>query len=535
MRVRLPRAVPSSTGTAAAGVHAFLDALERAHAEVHSLMIVRHGSVIAEGWWHPYTPETPRMLYSLSKSFTAMAVGIAQDEGLLDIRDRLADHLPQASGYGTATIRDALRMSTGHLMDVVLDPSGGEELVTEQWLLGMLERYLPERAPGEVFTYDQLATFALAKIVERVSGQLLIDYLRPRLLDPIGATEATWVDLGGGGLGFSGLFLATESIAAFGQLLLQRGEWEGRQLVSARWIDEATAVQMPNDSEHRYPPEQPVDTDGRLGYGYQFWASQHGYRADGAYGQFCIVLPEHDAVIALTASTLLTQPVLDAVWATVVPAFDLGGTDADDATLKERLARLSVPAPIAGLPEVAAALAQASLSGVAAALIAIGGSEQRWGALAAEAPMLASQAQDATARVWSARVPLSMPDGSSPPLRFTRTPVPARGMVRFGGIGGSDLPELDGVRLEGHELVLETGQGEVRSRIHPDHFESARIHGIPFVLRGGLAPWGHVEVELRMVQTPHVGYLSLQPSDQTFSFTWREPTLHGRGLHGYAA
>jgi CubicO group peptidase (beta-lactamase class C family) len=593
----LPRSTPSATGTDAAGILALIDAMEQARIELHSLMIVRHGEVIAEGWWHPYDAATPHLLYSLSKSFTSMAAGIAQAEGLLHVDDLLSAHLTEAQGYPATTIRDALRMSTGHLTDPALDPASDAsdpatsgDAVTDAELRTLLESYLPERAPGEVYTYDQLATFAVAKIVEQASGRTLIDYLRPRLLDPLGASEAAWLDWGGNP-GFSGLHLGTESIAAFGQLLLQHGRWqvpvpdgslEWHQLVPAEYVEQATRVQMVNDSAHRFPAGQPVEPDWAVGYGYQFWMSRHGYRGDGAYGQLCLVLPEHDAVVAVTACTSTMEAVLEAAWEHLLPAFDGMTADAraddasaDDASADEdrtvragadearadevlaaRMRALAVPPLVAGLPRLAAATAEVALATVAEQVVAARGqlstadgataaadiadSDDPWTALAAGMPVAMRRARQAAGEVFgSGAVVAPVGERNVAGIRFTRSPLPAdRPGLRFGGVGSLDLPEIIGVRLDGDTLVLETAEhGEARLTVGGDRAERGSVPSIlpvPFAVRGGWAPDGICEIELRMIQTPHTAYLALDPSTGTFTITWREPTLHGRGLTGYA-
>jgi hypothetical protein len=149
---------------------------------------------------------------------------------------------------------------------------------------------------------------SLAVIIQRLTGQTLTEYLRPRLFDPLGIGEVGWQqDHKGRDLGFTGLHATTDAVARLGLLYLQRGVWNGERLLSEEWIAEATQVQVEN-------PNEP-NPDWRRGYGFQFWMSRHGYRGDGAYGQFCLVLPEQDAVIATTAATENMQGILDWSWA----------------------------------------------------------------------------------------------------------------------------------------------------------------------------------------------------------------------------
>ncbi|MFJ6084793.1 serine hydrolase domain-containing protein [Streptomyces sp. NPDC092369] len=346
----LPTAAPAAQGVDATGVHAFLDALEADPAiEPHSLMIMRHDRLVASGWWAPYTPQRPHLLYSLSKSFTSTAAGLAAGEGLLDFDDPVISYFPEFEADITdprsraMLVRHVASMASGHEAET-LDraiANDRDELVRGFLLVP------PEREPGSVFAYNQPATYTLAAIVQRVTGQSLTEYLRPRLLDPIGIGEVAWLrDRAGREQGFSGLHATTDAIARLGQLYLRDGVWEGERLLPEGWVAEATRVHVDNGSG---TPEAAL-SDWQQGYGYQFWRARHGYRGDGAYGQFCLVLPEHDAVIATTAATEAMQRVLDLAWEHLLPAFGpepLSGREEADTALGERLARLALP-PAAG-------------------------------------------------------------------------------------------------------------------------------------------------------------------------------------------
>ncbi|MFE6360532.1 serine hydrolase domain-containing protein [Streptomyces sp. NPDC057806] len=346
----LPAGPPASQGVDASGVHAFLDALESdPDIEPHSLMIMRHGCLVASGWWAPYTAERPHLLYSLSKSFTSTAAGFAVAEGLLDLDAPVLSYFPEFDADVTdprsraMLVRHVASMASGHEAETLdraraLDP---DELVR-----GFL-RIPPDRDPGTVFAYNQPTTYTLAAIVQRLTGQSLTDYLRPRLLDPIGIGEVAWLrDRAGRDLGFSGLHAPTDAILRLGQLYLGGGMWDGRRVLPASWAAEATRPHTAND-------DGPMSgEDWRQGYGLQFWMSRHGYRGDGAYGQFCLVLPEQDVVIATTAATVAMQKLLDMVWTHLLPAFrpgPLSGREAADAALAERLAGLALP-PAVGKP-----------------------------------------------------------------------------------------------------------------------------------------------------------------------------------------
>ena len=197
----------------------------------------------------------------------------------------------------------------------------------------------PDRDPGTVFAYNQPCTYALANIIQRNAGMPLTRYLRPRLFDPLGIGHVGWHTFPPGReQGFSGLHARTEDIAKLGLLYVQGGHWDGAQLIPATWVTEATSAQISNPGE--------PNPDWRQGYGYQFWMSRHGYRGDGAFGQFCVILPEQDAVIVTTAYTLDMQAVLDAMWAHLLPGLGTvsRGAGAAHDQLSSRLARLELPA-----------------------------------------------------------------------------------------------------------------------------------------------------------------------------------------------
>lgn len=296
---------------------AFIAALDASDQEIQTLMLLRHGQVVLEAEWPPYRVAEPHLMFSVSKSFTSVAVGLAIEAGLLSLDDRLVsffdtDELPTEIGPNLAAmrIRHLLTMTTGHAEDTVL------RLVRDE---RMSRRFLAldvEHEPGTHFVYNTGATYMLSAVLQRLTGERLVDYLRPRLLEPLGATEATW-ELSPEGIstGGWGLSITTESLARFGQLLLQQGEWEGRPLVPAEWIADATTKQVPNDNQD--------NIDWQQGYGYQFWRCRYGaYRADGAFGQYCVVFPEQDAVLALTSASPDLQAVLELVWTHLLPAFE---------------------------------------------------------------------------------------------------------------------------------------------------------------------------------------------------------------------
>src|SRR5579863_4017474 len=337
----LPRSTPADEGVDPAAILTLLDALdERPDIEMHSLMVMVHGRVVAEGWWAPYSAGRPQLLYSLSKSFTATAAAFAQAEGLLDLDDTVVSHFAEFAADITdprsrsMKIRHVASMASGHTGETLPEALARDN---EEPVRGFLLTP-PDRDPGTVFAYNQPCTYTLASVVQRNAGMSLARYLRPRLFDPLGIGHVGWHTFPPGReQGFSGLHARTEDIAKLGLLYLQRGRWAGTQLIPAEWVAEATKAHVAN-------PQQP-NPDWQQGYGFQFWMSRHGYRGDGAFGQFCVILPGQDTVIVTTAYTFEMQAMLDAMWTRLLPGLGVVSPAAGPAQdkLSARLAGLSLP------------------------------------------------------------------------------------------------------------------------------------------------------------------------------------------------
>jgi CubicO group peptidase (beta-lactamase class C family) len=351
--VGLPRSAPEAQGISSSAILAFVEEAERTLDALHSVMVVRHGHVVAEGWWSPYAPGEPHMMFSLTKSFTSTAVGLAVAEGRLTIDDPVLQFFPdQAPAEPGAhlkamRVRDLLTMTTGHHdEDIRSFGYNAEENPVKRFLA------LPvAHRPGTFFVYNGPASYVLSAIVQKVTGQTVLDYLRPRLFEPLGIDSPAWeANRHGVSMGGFGLSVRTEDIARFGQLYLRKGEWQGRQLLPAGWVDTATARHVSNGSS--------PSSDWEQGYGFQFWRSRHGfYRGDGAHGQFCLILPQHDTVIAITAGTRDMGSVMNLVWDRLVPALQPSVLPVDASAhraLTTKLAGLVLP-PQTGAPGSAAA------------------------------------------------------------------------------------------------------------------------------------------------------------------------------------
>lgn len=309
-------------------------------------MVVRHGHVVAEGWWAPYSAERPHLLYSLTKSFTSVAVGLAIADGLLSLDDRVVDVLPDhvpadISAQGRRiTVHHLLSMTAGHAVDS-LDQAW--RLEPGDLTKGFLRVPFTE-TEGTQHVYDNATTYVLARIVERVTGRDLPELLDDRLFKPMGIDHAEWDRVASGAtFGFHGLHLTTEAVAAFGQLLLREGVWADRQLVPREWVRLATSRHI----ETRQLPDGSLDADSIAGYGYQFWMSRDGYRGYGCFEQLCMVFPQHDLVVAMTAGDGPSGATPDAVWDCLLPGLDDPGSAGDDEVLADRLRRLTLP-PVLG-------------------------------------------------------------------------------------------------------------------------------------------------------------------------------------------
>jgi CubicO group peptidase (beta-lactamase class C family) len=328
---------PESRGISSKAILDFVEAAEKQRPDdLHSIIIRRQGKKIAEGYWAPYNEESNHRLFSLSKSFTSTAIGIAQEEGLLSIYDPVISFFPESlpdsisPNLKAMRIKDLLRMSTGHDQDATGALRGAETKWVEAFLsLGV------EHKPGTHFVYNSAATFMLSAIIQKVTGETLQEYLTPRLFEPLGITNPKW-DLNPDGInvGGWGLNIRTKDIASFGQLYLQKGLWNGERLISEAWVEEATSLQTSNGSNPN------VDWD--QGYGYQFWQCRHGiYRGDGAFGQYCIVMPEQEVVVAITSGTNDMQAILNLVWDHLLPAFQEDALPPDEESYNSLLNKLA--------------------------------------------------------------------------------------------------------------------------------------------------------------------------------------------------
>lgn len=330
----LPRSSPEAQGIPSQAILEFVQTADRDIHTLHSFMILRHGSVIGEGWWKPEAAEQPHILNSVSKSFTSTAIGLAIQEGKLSLTDPVLKFFPgdapesPSDNLKAMRVRDLLCMSCGH--DTEPKAVGGAPSV-KQFL-----SHPVIHPPGTHFQYNTMGTYTLSAIITKVTGRTTLEYLKPRLFDPLGIESPRWdASPEGNSLGGYGLWLRTEAIAKLGQLYLQKGSWNGRQLISREWIEQATTKQVPNDQESHAK----IGIDWQQGYCFQFWRCTHNaYRGDGAAGQLIVVMPDQDMVIAITAATGNMQGEMNAIWEHLLPAAQAKALP-EDAQSLEKLKR----------------------------------------------------------------------------------------------------------------------------------------------------------------------------------------------------
>ena len=330
--MKLQRSAPEKQGVKSQAVVDFLNKIKEEKFELHSFMLLKNGKVISECWWEPYGPQYRHQLFSLSKSFTSTAIGLAVNEGLLTVDTLVADIFKQEVGELGADIDEKMKkMTVRHLLMM------GTGMEYENWawdgnnIKGFLSSHI-KNEPGSVFYYHTLATYMQSAVITRLTGLKLVDYLKPRLFDPLDIDPYWEEDNLGISMGGFGLNITTEDIAKFGQLYLQKGNWNGKQLIPESWVDEATGKHIDNATE-----ENAVG-DWAQGYGYQFWRCKPDgvYRGDGAYGQFCIVMPNENAVVAITSNADM-QGVMNVIWDILYPALRENNDPCEDKPARNKL------------------------------------------------------------------------------------------------------------------------------------------------------------------------------------------------------
>lgn len=332
---------PEELGLSSASLLKYLDDVEKRGLRMHAVTVLRHGKVAAQFVWKPYRADEAHMLFSLSKSFTSCAAGFCVAEGLMRYEDKILDLLPDKAPENPSellkkvTVADLLMMGSG--LAAESDSHAGSD-----WAREVLAHPV-EFEPGTHFHYNSHGTYLVSAAIQRVAGMTVRDYLMPRLFAPLGIEKPDFdccpegVNCGGWGL-----HLSCASIAKFGQLLLQKGVWEGKRVLPEGWVETATAKHIENDGGKPDP-----ENEWAQGYGYQFWRARGGrFRGDGAFGQICMVDEARDMVVAATAGVSDMGGEMRAMADYIFPAAEADpGTGAEQAALAARSAGLSHPFP----------------------------------------------------------------------------------------------------------------------------------------------------------------------------------------------
>ena len=336
----LPRSTPAQEGVNPDAISQFVKTLMAVpQTDIHHVMVVRHGKVIAEAHPAPFTQEDVHTLYSCSKTFTMLAIGMLVDEGKLSVNDKVIDLLPDKAPKAKSVALKAMTVKHLLTMTAGIKPSLELRQESKDWARTWLAQ--PVTKLGK-FQYDSMCTFMLAAIVQRLTGMKLLEFLNERFFHPLGIYEADWEESPDGiNVGGWGLRLAAESMAKAGICIMNKGKWEGKQLISANWIDEASRKHT------NYSKLGKRQTDTNQGYCYQMWRCllPGAFRADGAYGQFIVMSPERDLVVVITGVSENTGKELATIWDKLIPGVKQAPLPADgnaQRNLTDYLATLSL-------------------------------------------------------------------------------------------------------------------------------------------------------------------------------------------------
>lgn len=277
---------------------------------VYGIHVHQNGRMIAE---HRFRSDDRENLYSASKTFVAVAIGIAEFEGLLSTDDFVFSFFPEfrdvaSNGTEHIKIKHLLMMASGHV----------EEDYKKYNEMDRAELFFSTEVkvkPGTRFYYEDLCSYMLGRIIEKLSGVNLLEYLKPRLFDELGITNPQWHNCQMGYTACSGgLFLTTEEFSRLGILLLNEGRYGNQQILSSEYVDRMHTNWI--DTSFK------LDSESQQGYGYQVWKCTlpNTYRADGMYGQYCVILKDYNAVVTVTGHyEEYGKDVLRAIWKDIVP------------------------------------------------------------------------------------------------------------------------------------------------------------------------------------------------------------------------
>ena len=335
---------PESAGISSEAIERFYKEIETLKMPLHSFLLLRHGKLVTEGYWSPHTPEERHIVYSVSKSITSIAVGFCIEEGLFKLTDKVVDILADIIDYPIDELTKA--MTVRHLLTMCSGHPSATDRTGHDWVRTYLSTP-PSCPPGAMFNYDSMATHTLCTIIQKMTGMKMMDYLKPRLFDPLNIEGAYCLDDPMGiNTGSRGIHCKTRDLAKLGQLFLQNGSWEGKRIVPDWWIREATKRQVDTSSNN-------INLDGNTGYGYQFWRLRgDAYGCRGIGGQWIVVIPGLDIVWVSTGCLLGDEGsddlILRLFWSIIAPFIQPEPLPENSGTYARLLALsrgLSLPIP----------------------------------------------------------------------------------------------------------------------------------------------------------------------------------------------
>lgn len=345
--MQIKQALPATVGVNPESLLNIINVLDSCNC--HSVMFIRHGQIIGQSWWKPYDPKYAHVLFSLSKSLLATAACFAIQEKKISLDDYVTSFFPEY--FPTLPCENMQKVKFEHLLmmsygrNVGLDP---DFYYREDWLEENLHLYLYDE-PGTKFSYDNRCAFLVSAILHKVTGQSTVDYLQPRLFDPLGIEKPFWEEKNGYNIGRSGLNLKTEDVAKFGLFLLQKGKYDGKQLLDADLVEKMTTFKI----ESSFGNEETMP-NYNSGYGYFCWMCQPEkvYRCDGSGGQYLIVMPKQDMIVVITAGQTFIEgeTVMKALFDNLIDKLDIQSVLNDterinkfQSLLNEKMNNLMIP------------------------------------------------------------------------------------------------------------------------------------------------------------------------------------------------
>lgn len=344
----LLRSTPEEQGVPSETIGKFFQQVKEKGYDVHGLMMLRHGKVIAEHWWAPYSPQYQHAMFSATKTFTSMAIGFAVQEGLLNIEDKVISFFPDmlpdtiSPQLAKLTVKHLLTMSVGHA------PASYAGSGSSQVRSFLAAKFAYE--PGTSFAYNISASHMLSHILTRVAHLTIYEYLKPRLLEPLGIKDVIWeMDNDGINMGNGGSHMYTSDMAKMGLFLINKGKWNGKQLLNAAWIEAATKPHIFQHPERTPEENEKVADDGSQGYGYQIWMGRrHSYRAIGGQNQLIMVIPEYDFVL-VCHSRIADEAGFNSLIYDMLPSMSKTKLKPNNAyNLKAEIAKYETKRPFAG-------------------------------------------------------------------------------------------------------------------------------------------------------------------------------------------